>query len=81
MPKALAEYKKVLELKPGLYEAELNLGILLIRDKQAGRCGQILQQAVEQKPKEFRPMLYWAEALLDRATPPRPRSNTAPRWS
>src|SRR5580698_9401924 len=29
-----AEYKKALELKPGLYEAELNLGILLIRDKE-----------------------------------------------
>src|ERR1700690_3309570 len=30
----VAEYKKTLELKPGLYEAELNLGILLIRDKE-----------------------------------------------
>jgi tetratricopeptide (TPR) repeat protein len=61
----LAEYKKVLELKPGLYEAELNAGILLIRDKQASAAAQLLQQAVEQKPKEFRPMLYWAEALLE----------------
>jgi tetratricopeptide (TPR) repeat protein len=61
----LAEYKKVLDLKPGLYEAELNAGILLIRDKQAGDAVKYLQQAVEQKPKEFRPMLYWAEALLE----------------
>jgi predicted Zn-dependent protease len=61
----LAEYKKVLELKPGLYEAELNLGILLLRDKQPADAAGYLQQAAEQKPKEFRPLLYWAEALLE----------------
>jgi tetratricopeptide (TPR) repeat protein len=61
----LAEYKKVLELKPGLYEAELNAGILLIRDKQAGDAIPYLQHAVDQKPKEFRPRLYWAQALLE----------------
>src|SRR5437764_14600589 len=32
---AIPIYKKVLELKPGLYEAELNLGILLLGEKQA----------------------------------------------
>jgi tetratricopeptide (TPR) repeat protein len=62
---SLAEYKKVLELKPGLYEAELNAGILLIRDKQPLDAAQYLQQAVDQKPKEFRPRLYWAQALLE----------------
>ena len=61
---SLAEYKKVLELKPGLYEAELNAGILLIRDKQPAGAAQYLQPAVDQKPKEFRPRLYWAQALL-----------------
>jgi tetratricopeptide (TPR) repeat protein len=61
---AIAEYKKVLELKPGLYEAELNLGILLIRDSRAAEAEPYLRQAVEQKPKEFRPKLYWADALL-----------------
>ena len=44
----LAEYKKVLELKPGLYEAELNAGILLIRDKQASDAVEYLKQAVDQ---------------------------------
>ena len=48
---SLAEYKKVLELKPGLYEAELNAGILLIRDKQPADAAQYLQPAVDQKPK------------------------------
>ena len=61
---SLAEYKKVLELKPGLYEAELNVGILLIRDKQPAEAVGYLQQAVEQKPKEFRPRLYYGDALL-----------------
>jgi len=61
---SLAEYKKVLELKPGLYEAELNAGILLIRDKQPLDAAQYLQKAVDQKPKEFRPRQYWAQALL-----------------
>ena len=32
---ALAEYRKTLGLKPGLYEAELNAGILLLRQKSA----------------------------------------------
>jgi tetratricopeptide (TPR) repeat protein len=62
---SLAEYKKVLDLKPGLYEAQLNAGILLIRDKQAAAALEYLQPAVAQKPKEFRPRLYWAQALLD----------------
>lgn len=62
---SLAEYKKVLELKPGLYEAELNAGILLIRDKQASAAVDYLKQAVDQKPKEFRPRLYCAQALLE----------------
>lgn len=62
---SLAEYKKVLELKPGLYEAQLNAGILLLRDKQAAAAADYLQKASEQKPKEFRPLLYWAESLLE----------------
>src|SRR5271169_2859494 len=33
---AIAEYQKTLELKPGLYQAELNLGILLLRLKRPG---------------------------------------------
>src|SRR5580704_1709854 len=31
---AIPAYKKTLDLKPGLYEAELNLGILLVGQKQ-----------------------------------------------
>jgi tetratricopeptide (TPR) repeat protein len=62
---AVTEYKKVLDLKAGLYEAELNLGILLIRDQQATEAVSYLKAAAEQKTKEFRPRVYWAEALLE----------------
>src|SRR5579883_3003785 len=60
----IAEYKKALEIKPGLYQAELNLGILLLRDKQAAEALPPLAAAVREKPKEFRPNYYYAEALL-----------------
>src|SRR5205807_4876225 len=62
---AIPIYKKVLELKPGLYEAELNLGILLLGQKQAREAIPYLQSATEKKPKEYRPRIYLADALLE----------------
>jgi len=64
-PEAAAEYRKTLELKPGLYEADLNLGILLLRDKQPADAVPVLKEASEARPKETRPALYYAQALLD----------------
>lgn len=58
------EYRKVLELKPGVYEAQLNLGILLLRQKRAAEAEPLLAAAAAQKPKEFRPHFYLAEAEL-----------------
>src|ERR1044072_9712350 len=58
---AIAEYKKVLELKPDLYEAQLNLGILLLRQKQAEAALPSLQQEADKKPREYRPRFYLAE--------------------
>lgn len=63
-PEAIAEYRRTLELSPGLYEAELNLGILLLNAKQFGEAAALLSRAVERKPKEFRPVWYLAETLL-----------------
>ena len=63
-PDAIASYRKVLELKPGLYEAQLNLGILLLQTKQPAEAAPLLEEAAKQKPKEFRPVWYAAEALL-----------------
>src|ERR1044071_7828270 len=58
----IAEYRKTLELKPGLYEAVLNCGILLMRQKQPAEALPLLTQAAGQKPAEFRPRYYLAEA-------------------
>ena len=67
----IAEYRKALELKPGLYEAELNCGLLLLRRKDAD-AEALLEAAAAQKPDQFRPRYYLAEAeaqagALDRA--------------
>jgi tetratricopeptide (TPR) repeat protein len=59
---AIAEYRKTLELKPGLYEAELNGGIVMMRQKQPADALPLLAHAAEQKPAEFRPRYYLAEA-------------------
>src|SRR5579871_3742966 len=61
---ATAEYRKTLELKPGLYEAALNGGIVLMRQKNPAEALPLLESAVEQKPKEYRPRYYLAEAQL-----------------
>jgi tetratricopeptide (TPR) repeat protein len=61
---AIARYKTVLELKPGLYEAELNLGIVLLRQKRPQEAVPHLEAAVRQKPEEFRPTYYLAEAYF-----------------
>jgi tetratricopeptide (TPR) repeat protein len=60
---AVPRYRRVLELKPGLYEAELNLGVLLLRDKLMPEALGYLDSAATKKPKEFRPNFYLAEAL------------------
>jgi tetratricopeptide (TPR) repeat protein len=61
---AIPEYKKTLELKPGLFEAELNVGISLLREKQAGEAVPYLTDAAAQNPKQYRPNYYLGEALL-----------------
>jgi tetratricopeptide (TPR) repeat protein len=61
---AIDEYRETLRLKPGLYEALLNSGILLLRQKRAAEAVAPLRDAAEQKPAEFRPRFYEAEALL-----------------
>jgi tetratricopeptide (TPR) repeat protein len=58
----IAEYRKTLELKPHLYEAELNQGILLLKRKDAAGASPLLEDAAGQKPKEFRPRYMLAEA-------------------
>lgn len=60
----MAEYRKTLELKPGLYEAELNGGILLLHQKNPADALPLLEDAARQKPDLFAPRFYLAEAQL-----------------
>jgi Tfp pilus assembly protein PilF len=71
----IAEYRKTLELKPGLYEAELNAGILLMRQKNPAEALPLFENAVEQKPQEFRPRYYLAEAELQTGAPEKAEKN------
>ncbi|MBV8570195.1 MAG: tetratricopeptide repeat protein [Acidobacteriaceae bacterium] len=61
---AVAAYKHVLALKPELYEAQLNLGIVLLRDHDASAALPYLQSAARQKPNQPRPQRYLGDALL-----------------
>lgn len=61
---AALNYQHVLELKPGLYEAELNLGILKLRDGQPAASIVLMRQAAEAKPNEARPRRYLGDGLL-----------------
>ncbi|MBY0502958.1 MAG: tetratricopeptide repeat protein [Bryobacteraceae bacterium] len=60
---AIAAYRRVLALQPGLYEASLNLGMVLLRAKQPAEAVAPLQDAAKAKPKEARPRVYLADAL------------------
>ena len=62
---AVPEYKACLDLKPGLYEAELNLGVSMLRLKDPNGATPYLEDAAHQKPSEFRPALFYAQALLE----------------
>jgi Tfp pilus assembly protein PilF len=63
-PEAVTEYRRTLELKPGLYEAELNGGIVLLRQKNPVEALPLFEAAAAQKPQEFRPRYYLAESQL-----------------
>jgi Tfp pilus assembly protein PilF len=71
----VAEYRKTLELKPGLYEAELNGGILLLRQKNPDEALPLFEDAARQKPQEFRPRYYLAESQLQTGDPARAGEN------
>lgn len=61
---AIPEYRITLDLKPRLFDAELNLAICLLRVKDPDAAVPILKDAVAQKPNEFRPAHYLGQALL-----------------
>src|ERR1700730_10460025 len=62
--KAAEHLKQVLVLKPGLYEADLNLGILALRNHNPTEALPVLRDAVKQKPAAARAQRYLGDALL-----------------
>jgi tetratricopeptide (TPR) repeat protein len=70
---AVTVYRKVLEDKPGLYQAELNLGILLLKQKSADAL-PLLESAASKEPKKYPPVFYWAEALSQSGDPAKAES-------
>jgi tetratricopeptide (TPR) repeat protein len=62
---AIAAYRQVIEAQPDLYEAQLNLGILLLRQKEIphAEAVKLLAAAATKKPKEYRPRYFHARAL------------------
>jgi len=71
----IAEYRQALQLKPGLYEAQLNAGILLLRQKKPSEAATLLEAAATQKPNEFRPRYYLAEARMATGDPAQAEQN------
>ncbi|MGA8026701.1 MAG: tetratricopeptide repeat protein [Bryobacteraceae bacterium] len=61
---AAEHYKQVLTLKPGLYQTELNLGMLYLRDHRPGDALPLLRDASKQKPDQARPKRYLGDSLL-----------------
>jgi tetratricopeptide (TPR) repeat protein len=61
---AAEHYKQTLALKPNLYEAELNLGILYLRERRPADAEPLLRDATKQKPNQARPLRYLGDSLL-----------------
>ncbi len=61
---AIEHLQKTLELKPELYEAELNLGLLYLRSHKVAEAEPHFEAAVRLKPNEFRVQMYLADNQL-----------------
>jgi tetratricopeptide (TPR) repeat protein len=61
----IAEYRKTLELKPGLFEAETNAGLLLLRQKRSAEALPLFEDASQQKPQDFASRYHLAQCQLD----------------
>ncbi len=71
----IAEYKKTLELKPGLFAAETNEGLLLLRQKKPDEALPLYEDAAGQKPHDFGAVYHLALCELETGDPPRAETN------
>lgn len=61
---AIAEFRRTLELQPRLPQADLNLGMLLLRNRRPAEALPVLKEASELQ-KSPRAEFYYAQALAD----------------
>ena len=61
---AVGHYRRSLELKPDLFEAELNLGILLLRLQRNSEASPLLQTAAKQRPGQPKLQRYLGDSYL-----------------
>ena len=69
-PEAVAEYRKTLELKPGLYEAELNGGIVLLRQKNPSKPCPCSRMPPARSRRSFARAITWPNRNSRPATTP-----------
>jgi len=60
---AIAAYRQTLEIRPQLSQASLNLGILLLEEKQAAEAAKHLAAVVAARPKDARAQSLYADAV------------------
>src|SRR5579885_1476502 len=80
-PEGIAEYQKVLALKPGLYEAELNLGILLLRQNRRPRPSPTCNKPPIRSPRSSGRVTFSLTRCWLPAMRPKPRRSTRRRWN
>jgi tetratricopeptide (TPR) repeat protein len=74
---AAADYRKTLELKPGLYEAQLNLGVVLISLKQPAQAAAVLKTPSRRNPRSSGQLLLRRSPVGRRSS--RGRRSVVPR--
>ena len=62
--KATVDFQQTLALKPHLFEAELNLGLLHLRNERPDDAIPLLQDAAQQRSKDSRPLRFLGESYL-----------------
>lgn len=60
---AMDLYRELLELDPGLFEARVNLGVLLMEAEKPEQAAAEFQKATALQPESFRAQFYYARAL------------------
>lgn len=61
--KAIEHYAKLLEQKPDLPQARMNLGMLLLRQDRPAEAAPYLETLAQTRPDDFRAQFYYAHAL------------------